>query len=362
MLPDLVARLRWWQEKLRLRDWEIDIFYVDDLEIEGIPVWGACDRFPDDRRATIRVRTPKNAAELAEVEETVVHELLHCLLAPLGGYEGATRTAEEQAVWTLSPLLVQLGDSARGKILARAIPRVLWRKLAAGRTRSSGRTRTMDPKLAELLRKLLEMDDPADMKAMIATVLETFTGGAGEESADVAAAAQGDEAAGAEQMAESAPPEGAAGGEKPYQRKVPSLAVQALAALVRSRVESPRKSKEERCRELRLPADITAMAVKLGDEDFECFVEQVTPVARQSGPARQATQGGIPGGAPASPRGMTPERARAGLSPDQVQGLARAFGRGVAKASVSRDAFGRLITSHVGDVPEGATVIAKKEG
>ncbi|WP_437623378.1 hypothetical protein [Sorangium sp. So ce1151] len=395
LLPDLEQRLRWWQARLGLRDWSLAIRYVDDLNLDGQPVWGLCRRLVDNRTAEILIRTPADAAELAEVEETIVHELLHCLLAPLGGCEPASVAAEEQAVWALSPLLVQLGQgapraptgaaaqqaakrltpllvelgqSARGRILARAMSRagVL---LAAGRTRSSGRTR-MDPRLIAMIKALLasESIQPDQVKALLAEVLAAAEG-AGGSADDTGAAAEVDDDVTAGQRAAAEGDGEAEGGAKPYQRAAAaaaaggasSVAVQALVAAARARVEAPRRTKEERTRELRLPRDIAAIAVLLPDDEFEDFVRQVEPLARASGPARRSTQGEGAGGAGA-PQGMSREAARARLPLDQRQALTRTFGSRAARPTVARTAGGELVMSHVGNVPEGSTPMGGNGG
>jgi hypothetical protein len=356
-LLDVERRVRWWQARFRLQDWDIAVEFVDDLEDSNeSPVWGLCYRFVDNKSALIQIRTPKTAEQLAEVEETVVHELLHCLIAPLQQKcpQPASVAAEEQVVWTLSPLLVQLGDSASGMVLARAMTRA-GMKLAAGRSRSSGRTRTMDEDLKALLMKLLEMGDPEAMKDMIRTVLETM-GGGGAAAEGEQAMQEGEQSADGEQaVAEAQGGEGEQdGGKKPFQRaagKSSSIAVQALVAAARSAVEAPRKSKEERARELRLPKDIAALAVKLPDDEFEDFVQQVEPMARQSGPVRRSTQGeGTPRGG--SPQTMSREAALARLPPDQRDGLRRAFHGRAFKPTVSRTKLGQLVMSHTGQTGE----------
>ncbi|WP_437647852.1 hypothetical protein [Sorangium sp. So ce362] len=355
--------MQWWQSQLRLRDWEIDISYVDDLEHEDFgPVYGLCDRFPHDRRATILIRTPKSASDLAEVEDTVVHELLHCLLAPLAGREEATRTAEEQAVWAIAPLLVELGESRQGRVLARAMARAGMRTLAAGRTRSSSRRNKsmLDPKIAELLKRLLEMQDPEGMKAAITAALETLSGGEGEGAGDLAADTSAKDEGEADAGVAAAEEEG---GQKPYLRAAPgkaaSLAVQALLAATRVKIEAPRKSKEERARELRLPKDIAALAVKLPDDEFDDYVRQVEPMLRASGPARTTTQGeGAGRGGGSAPR----NDAMARLPADQRSGLTRVFGARTAKPAAARTADGRLVLSHFGSMPDGSSQLGGKDG
>ncbi|WP_438041437.1 hypothetical protein [Sorangium sp. So ce128] len=372
LLPDLEQRLRWWQFRLGLRDWTLTARYVDDLtRKDGTPVWGLCYRLVDNRTAEILVRTPADAAELAEVEETVVHELLHCLLAPLGGHEPASRAAEEQAVWTLSPLLVELGQSSRGRILARAMSRA-GVQLAAGRTRSSGRSR-MDPTLIAAIKALLSSEsiEPDQVKALLAEILAACEGSGGAAADGAGAPAKTDEEGASGPMAAAAvggEGEGggdADGGNKPYQRagggKASSVAVEALLTAFRARTEAPRRSREERLRELRLPKDIADLAAKLPDAEFDDFARQVEPLARSSGPARTATQGegaGRVGGA----LGMSREAARARLPRDQQEGLTRAFGSRAARPAIARARGGELVMSHVGNVPEGSTPLGAGGG
>lgn len=359
LLREYEQRLRLWQARFGLRDWKISLQMVDDLKNQaGAPVWGLCYRFVDNRSAEILIRTPRTPAERAEIEDTIIHELLHCMIAPLQqkNPQPASIAAEEQVVWTLSPLLAQLGSTADGQILARGISRV-GAKLASGMSRSSGRTRNMDPKLAELLQKLLEMQDPEAMKEMIRVVLETMAGaGAPAGEGEMESAAETDPP-----MAAAPAPEAPEGDRKPYER---SIAVQALVAATRAHVETPRKSKEERCRELRLPRDIADLAVKLPDAEFNDYIEQVAPMARQSGPVRQVTRGEGAGKTPVPAN--TPRMARevqlAKLPHDQRTGLERAFGTKIGKPAVGHTPHGELVMSHVGNVPGGSAPASNGKG
>ncbi|WP_437958585.1 hypothetical protein WME76_02245 [Sorangium sp. So ce119] len=369
LLPDLQQRLSWWQPRFGLRDWKIAARYVDDLHLDGQPVWGLCRRLVDNRTAEILIRTPTNEAELAEVEETLVHELLHCLLAPLGGCEPASVAAEENAAWTLSPLLVQLGQTRRGRILARAMSRagVL---LAAGRTRSSGRTR-MDPKLIAMIKALLNSESipPDQANALLAEVVAAYESAGASDGADEAAEVDDEAGAGAMAEADDAGQGGGAGegGNKPFQRATgagapgPSVAVEALMAAYRARTEAPRRSREERLRELRLPKDIADIASKLPDAEFDEFARLAEPLARQSGPVRRGTQGEGSGGR-GGPQGTSREAARARLPLDQREGLSRTFGSRAARPTVARTRGGELVMSHVGNVPEGSAPLGGNGG
>lgn len=113
--PDLQALAAQAQAALRVRDWQIEIAYVPDLEMGGGAVWGTCSTVPDTRKAWIAVRdpmtpppgsTPEEA--LAEVAKTVIHEVAHLLFVPFANSTPAEIMAEENAVWAFSEVLEQV--------------------------------------------------------------------------------------------------------------------------------------------------------------------------------------------------------------------------------------------------------------
>jgi hypothetical protein len=123
-LPVLSERVAWYQERLRpedpkfgsgIADWTITSEYVPRLELKGSPIWGMMGSPPDAlmkltpddvaaKRAHIVVRTPTNAAELAEVERTLFHELGHVLHAKLN----LPRKEEEEIMHSLDHVFSKL--------------------------------------------------------------------------------------------------------------------------------------------------------------------------------------------------------------------------------------------------------------
>lgn len=94
----LLERLRYWQERLRLQDWEIRAFFVSRAEMdararpysmahvrmESSPLGGALiDYSPSRRYAEIAVLAPgsdENVWPPMTMEEWILHEMLHVLL------------------------------------------------------------------------------------------------------------------------------------------------------------------------------------------------------------------------------------------------------------------------------------------
>lgn len=126
MKPDLQALVRYWQARLRLQDWRLEVAYVADLKSpQGAPVYGLCYPFLDDKRARIFIRDPESSAPLAanppSVEKVVVHELTHLHFAPLSGTSKAEIAAEEQAVWALSGAMVAARGTPDEPLVVRAM-------------------------------------------------------------------------------------------------------------------------------------------------------------------------------------------------------------------------------------------------
>ena len=112
----VTARVKWWQKRLGLTDWEIRIQYVSDAE-DGSHA--ACSAQPEYRFATLYFDLPK--IDPAMIERYVCHELVHCFVWRLANCAHAlaagdkskeewVRTEEETLTTQLENLLVQLGD------------------------------------------------------------------------------------------------------------------------------------------------------------------------------------------------------------------------------------------------------------
>ncbi len=98
-----------WQHRLRLNDWEVKIVFasLEDLPAES---QGACDWNLHARTAEIKVLDPKewDSAIPQDVENTVVHELIHLHLAPWDTKNKAQEIQMEQAIESLSGAFVSL--------------------------------------------------------------------------------------------------------------------------------------------------------------------------------------------------------------------------------------------------------------
>jgi len=104
-------KLSVWQERMNLKDWDIRIQLVraDKLEPKTL---GNVHWDTDVKKATIDVLSPLDYqlpynAMLADMEVTVVHELVHIELASLPRSEASRRT-EEHAVNEITAALLRL--------------------------------------------------------------------------------------------------------------------------------------------------------------------------------------------------------------------------------------------------------------
>lgn len=74
-----------WQKRLKLQDWKINVRFNASIASENAA--GMADWHPDNRTAEIDILPPHLIAD--DIEETLVHELLHVL------YEGHTWYTED---------------------------------------------------------------------------------------------------------------------------------------------------------------------------------------------------------------------------------------------------------------------------
>lgn len=175
ILPDLEKELAYWQGRLNLRDWKILVKYENDPRdpATGAQVYGYCRRVPDNRTAAIVVRTPTKDSDIAETYDTFVHELLHCVFATLEG----PRIAEENAVWTLAPLLTELRlqSPAKAMVLCKAISRIKGFP-AAVLARAGGSK--MDPeKIKAIIAALREGNGDAALTLLEGLLADAAAGG-----------------------------------------------------------------------------------------------------------------------------------------------------------------------------------------
>lgn len=192
MKPDLAALIAYWQKALRLQDWRIVASYVKNLcDPGGREVWGLCCPLVDNKSAQIAIRDPstppsgatsKEAA--AQVEETVIHELLHLHFAPFGTAAPAEIAAEENAVWAISEALHRKKGTGKEYKIARA--------MLANVTRTRRQRKTMDPKrFQEALDALTSGDTEKCAEILKAIMAEAASGGApAADPGDMAADAE----------------------------------------------------------------------------------------------------------------------------------------------------------------------------
>ncbi len=102
-----------WQRRLFLRDWEIGVRLARHHELNASEWSGQINYNTERREALIDLLDPADARPNKtfphDVERTLVHELLHIHLAPMGAQVGTPeQVAEEQAICALSRALVEL--------------------------------------------------------------------------------------------------------------------------------------------------------------------------------------------------------------------------------------------------------------
>jgi hypothetical protein len=104
-----------WQKLLRLSDWNIKIRYARSREMldeESASIgWGRCTLNENHKRAEVLVLHPDDYMDdegRMEIEQTVVHELLHVSLHGIAGHDDVVERVEEQHINLIAELLVFL--------------------------------------------------------------------------------------------------------------------------------------------------------------------------------------------------------------------------------------------------------------
>jgi hypothetical protein len=133
-LDDLVACARVWEERLGLTGWDIE-YRVKHLKPRTTTA--RCLRSEQYDRATILFNDwvltnepPKHwhagrRATLRDIEETTVHELLHCHLMQLDRWQTSTKHGMKRAVWGLAVAHHDLTEEQIVDRLARALTSAL---------------------------------------------------------------------------------------------------------------------------------------------------------------------------------------------------------------------------------------------
>jgi len=116
-LRKLNSLKREWQKRLHLLDWKISVGFANIDFLKEItatigPI-GACEHFAELKQAKIWVLQPSDWAKEPDereqdVEDTVVHELLHCQFAPFGYESDIEKLYIEQTIETLTAAMLEL--------------------------------------------------------------------------------------------------------------------------------------------------------------------------------------------------------------------------------------------------------------
>ena len=113
----LDAVRRKWQKLLRLQDWRITSKFTTQEFLKELTeldsAVGACESFVETKEAKIHILGPEHWSEEydareQDVENTVVHELLHCHFAPFEAEDKATQLQHEQAIEAITEVIMQL--------------------------------------------------------------------------------------------------------------------------------------------------------------------------------------------------------------------------------------------------------------
>ena len=183
-LPDLDASMRFWIRLLGLD--RPDQYGGDPWAI----TWEWADRIPHpngseavglntgngaEQKAHIRIRKPQSAAEAADLEDTIVHEIVHCIGERMQALfdVGKEVEAHEYLAETLAPAMVKIKGTPKAKCLAKAA-----RTLPA---RAKGKPMDAMKLLLALCQGLMGLANlPEEAKALIQPVLDAASASGGD--------------------------------------------------------------------------------------------------------------------------------------------------------------------------------------
>ncbi|SRR6266852_2570024 len=117
IIPDLDCLRETWQRRLGLRDWTVTVKLCRARDMDDEDSNGEVQILLNHRRAFIALRDPLDVKPEYhpenDLEETLVHELLHLWTEPLSLPDaGPRQVAEEQALNALAKALVALAREA----------------------------------------------------------------------------------------------------------------------------------------------------------------------------------------------------------------------------------------------------------
>lgn len=107
---ELLRSARYWQDALKLNDWELHFREADNGELEAENSVARCSLNAATRSATISLRSLTKFDR--ELEEDLVHELIHIVFVQLSMWvscrEPIDQVLTEQGINTVADLLVRL--------------------------------------------------------------------------------------------------------------------------------------------------------------------------------------------------------------------------------------------------------------
>lgn len=109
-----------WQKILRLQDWDVHVSIVRDSNMKLKDVNGECEWVLQTKQAHIRILDPIDYPEDTrwpqDMEQTLVHELLHLHFAPFDTHADGSleHTSMEQAIDMIAGALLSLKRGGEG--------------------------------------------------------------------------------------------------------------------------------------------------------------------------------------------------------------------------------------------------------
>lgn len=334
-LAELAA---WWQKALGLTQWRISVEFDESIYPPNL---GVCMPLHEYWQADIRLACPEQAPG-TDLEESLVHELLHCVFAPFETRSGTPeRKEEERAVELLARSFVAMKRRGAGEQQAfrRSIARVVGEGPRARTARQAarifaarrGRTTTMDPELLALLMKAGELMGAENLPAEVKSLLEELAAAAANAQGPAAEAEPENEMPASEDTQEPpapAMPPGRAVARPRQARAAQPFGMADVERLLRERDERQRlvASNAER------PGMTPALAAYLETQPLATVrnvLARLAPKPAASEPDARARgdNGGVPPRPVPGPGAPPPAGAPAvhGIDPKDTRALGEAF-------------------------------------
>ena len=105
---ELQEKLKTWQKRLRLQDWIIKVHIVRGRDMKLEECQAEVSWTIAKKTATVRIIDPldypSDVTDPQDMENSLIHELLHLHLAPItgGDVDGVFHIAEEQAIESIT--------------------------------------------------------------------------------------------------------------------------------------------------------------------------------------------------------------------------------------------------------------------